>query len=118
MKIKISFLIAAFFLSALSVAHNAWANMASISEESDGVMRACEIARNRFVIDLKADRRYDWKHRDYVSSISNYSMGVSENRDSYFVFFKLKKVDGIMGGNILYVVDKKTMEIVRVQKYK
>ncbi len=94
----------------------------SAQEESGAgmknILRACETARNSFLLQLESDKSYEWEHKKYTTDIANYSMGISEIENSYFVFFRLNNYKNIRGGGTLYVIEKKTFRIVRVAKYK
>jgi hypothetical protein len=105
------------FLLSLSFAGGLLAHDLNDSPK-ESILQACKVARDKFQIKLNADKKYEWEYRDYVTDIANYGMGVSEGKDAYFVFFKLKKVENILGGGTLYVIDKKTLKIVSETHFK
>ena len=59
------------------------------------------------------------KYSAYVSDISNYNVGISENNDGYTVVFLLKKIAvKIKGGGGEYKVSKGNLKITRFLGYK
>lgn len=85
-----------------------------VESNTPDAMKARELAKASFIKKLAEDMRPNWDYADYFSKVENYTVIVYDDGDSYRVTFTIKNLGDTRfnGGGYLYVVDKKTMQIL------